>query len=656
MPTGIKFVYKIILLMATCIFITGTSIAVIFAVQFRNDIIQQELGSSYTVYQAAINYVVGHYKSKNDNFVPRSLDYVFTSKFLASEGEAGLKVTHRPDHVVIYDPQGDKMYEFSRTAEQIWPAKIPASQLPTNLTYGMINDMSVIQVGGPIDPEGSVPGVMYVSLPTDISARLRALYVKSAITLGIGTLVAILLAAYFSSRFLAPVEALTDAARRVHAGDFSCRIEKVSNDEIGLLTSTFNEMVSSWVRRLSLMHRIQEWTLKVGNEFDRHRLYARLLDMFHNVADSRQCVLFLRESEKKGIQPVAVRGEDEVVRPQLMQWVQFALEKNEPVLAERTDSRKEASLGKVQEMVLPLLSGDRPIGAVYVGPPSKDVAYDDEMVATLQTLAQHAGIAVDNARLLNEVAEKKRIEQEMMWARDIQQTLLPHNPPAIPGYSVHGLSMPANEVGGDYFDYIPRDNNLYHIIVSDVSGKGVAAGLIMSVLRSLVHTYSEFEESPHNILLRVNRVLTRDLDEFMFVTATMMTLHPQTHELRIARAGHEPVLIIPAKGEATWIKPEGTALGLLDLGSFEAHFETTVYLMQPGDTVLLYTDGVNEAQNGEGEEFGIDRLVALAGQLRHLPIEQLLNEIVIEVKKFVGDRHQQDDLTLVVLRRDGVPG
>jgi len=651
MPTGIKFVYKIILLMIACISFTGVSIAVLCAVQFRRDIYKQELGASYTVYMAAINYVVGHYKSNHENFIPRSLNYVLSTRFLTAEGEGDLTVTHRPNNLVIYDPDGLKLYEFHRGEKPEWPEQMPTNELPFQLVHGLDLDRGVIYISGPIDPGGNVPGYVFINMPTEISAKLKALYVKSLAALIAGILAATLVAYIFSRRFLAPVEALTDAARRVHAGDYSCRIENVSSDEIGLLTSTFNEMVSSWVRRLSLMHRIQEWTLKVGNEFDRHRLYARLLDMFHNVASARQCALYLRDGDKKDIPPVAVRGED-TFRPELNQWVRFVLEKNEPVFAEKTDIPGDNTMGKVREMVLPLISGDRTIGAVYLGAPQGEIAYDSEMVATIQTLAQHAGIAVENARLLNEVAEKKRIEQEMSWARDIQRTLLPHQPPAITGYSIHGFSIPANEVGGDYFDYIPRENNLYHIIVSDVSGKGVAAGLIMSVLRSLVHTYSEFEDSPHEILLRVNRVLTRDLDEYMFVTATMMTLHPDTHELRVARAGHEPLIIISSSGEVKWIKPEGTALGLLDVNSFEHHFETEIYPMKPGDTALLYTDGVNEAQNEEGDDFGLDHLVELAVELRHLPLNKMLESIVGEVNAFAGTRHQQDDITLVALRRE----
>ena len=651
MPTGIKFVYKIILLMVGCILFAGVSIAVLTAVQFRQDLLRQEFGASYTVYQAALNYLTGHFKSHREEFVPRSLDFVLTHKFLIAEGDDALEITHRPTSLIIYQADGAKVYEFNRAGEAQWPDAWPVDDLPATLRHAIEGARNNIQIAGPIDPSGNIPGYVFVNMPTDINQRLMALYLKSSLTLVAGICVAIALGFVFSRRFLAPVEALTDAARRVHAGDYACRIDHVSNDEIGLLTSTFNEMVSSWVRRLSLMHRVQEWTLKVGNEFDRHRLYARLLDMFHNVAAARHCALYLRDGDKKTLLPAAVRGEGEL-RPDVATWVHFVLEQNEPVLAERTDNAGGASLGKVREMVLPLGSGERPIGAVYVGPPGDAPAYDGEMVATLQTLAQHAGIAVENARLLNEVAEKKRIEQEMMWARDIQQTLLPHEPPALPGYSVHGFSLPANEVGGDYYDYIATDKSLCHFIISDVSGKGVAAGLIMSVLRSLVHTYSEFEDSPQRILLRVNRVLTRDLDEYMFVTAIMMTLNLERHELSIARAGHEPVLLVTAGGEVRWIKPQGTALGLLDVRSFEGHFELTHYTMQPGDIAVLYTDGVNEAQNEAGEEFGLDRLVERVLAYRSLPVHAMLERVVADVRQFVGSRHQQDDITLIAVRRD----
>jgi len=651
MPTGLKFIQKIILVMVGCIAFTGTLIAILFALQFRHDLLKQEQGSSYTVYQAAANYLTGHYFAKHQHFVARSLNYVFSNKFLIVESESIFEVTHRPSRVVVYEPDGKKVYEYSQDGVEVLPDMMPLGRLSSNVVVELNQTLDMITVSGPIDSAGAVPGYVIIHLPTDIGMRLNALFLKSGLILAIGILMATGLAYYASRRFLAPVQALTDAARRVHSGDYSCRIDHVANDEIGLLTSTFNEMVESWVRRLSLMHRIQEWTLKVGNEFDRHRLYARLLDMFHNVASCSHCALYLRDEGKSTIQPVAVHG-DVTMPPELATRIRFVLEKNEPVWIARSESSSGASLGKVHEMVLPLLSGDRPIGAVYIGPPGHAPAYDDEMVATLQTLAQHAGIAVDNARLLNEVAEKKRIEQEMMWARDIQQTLLPHQPLAIPGYSVHGFSVPANEVGGDYFDYLSRDNNLFHIIVSDVSGKGVAAGLIMSVLRSLIHTYSEFEDSPHEILKRVNRVLTRDLDEYMFVTANMLTLNPATHQLRIARAGHEPVLIVTAAGDAIWIRPEGTALGLLDIGSFEANFETAIYAMQPGDTALLYTDGINEAQDSAGEEYGLDQLLRDVCELRELPIEAMLEKVIERVRTYVGDRHQQDDITLVALRRN----
>ncbi len=652
MPTGLKFIHKIILLMVGCIAFTGTLIVFLFSIQFRKELIAQEEGSCYTVYHAAANYLTGHYFSKHEHFVARSLAYVFSNKFLVVEGESDFEVTHRPSKVVLYEADGAKFFEFSEDGIQTASDVISTNELSSRVRIELIAGEGIMRVIGPIDSAGVVPGYVIIDLPTSIAERVRDMYIRSGIILLIGTLLATGLGFYFSRRFLAPVQALTDAARRVHAGDYSCRIDHVANDEIGLLTSTFNDMVSSWVRRLSLMHRVQEWTLKVGNEFDRHRLYMRLLDMFHNVASASQCALYLREEGKPVIHPVAVRG-DESMAPELANRIRFVLEKNEPVFVQRGESDAgAASLGKVRELVLPLLSGDRPVGAVYIGPPQQVPAYDDEMVATLQTLAQHAGIAVENARLLNEVAEKKRIEQEMMWARDIQQALLPHQPLAIPGYSVHGFSLPANEVGGDYFDYLERENGLFHIIVSDVSGKGVAAGLIMSVLRSLIHTYSEFEHSPHDILKRVNRVLTRDLDEYMFVTANMLTLDPASHQLRVARAGHEPVLIITSNGQTIWVKPEGTALGLLDVGSFEAHFETAVYAMQPGDTALLYTDGMNEAQNGAGDEYGLDRLVAAAMELRTLPIEEMLRELIQRVRDFVGERHQQDDITLVALRRN----
>jgi serine phosphatase RsbU (regulator of sigma subunit)/HAMP domain-containing protein len=639
------------LLIVGCILFTGSLIATLFALQFRREMLLQERSSSFTVYQATINYLSGHYYSKRENFVPRSLDFVFSNRFLVVEAGAPLAVTHRPSRITVLDAGAAPVYTFDREGGRT-PLEAPTGGNPGEVLIEVQAGRNRILAYGPIDAEGAVPGSVVIELPTDLAARLHRLYRRSALALFGGVLLASVIGYIISRRFLAPVEALTAAARRVHDGDYACRIDHVQHDEIGLLTSTFNEMVASWSRRLTLMHRIQQWTLQVGNEFDRHRLYSRLLDMFQNVANCRQCALYLRDGDRKTLQPAAVFGDDPV-RPELGQRIRFVLEKGEPVLAERTDAAAGMLMGKVCELVLPLTSGDHPIGAVYIGPPGEHEAYDGEMVATLQTLAQHAGIAVENARLLNEVAEKDRIEQEMNWARDIQRTLLPRTPPEVPGYALHGISLPANEVGGDYFDFILRPDGRCQIMVSDVSGKGVAAGLIMSVLRSLVHTYSEFEDCPREILTRVNRVLTRDLDESMFVTAAMMTLNPVEHQVRLARAGHEPLLVVGADGAVRWFKPAGTALGLLDVGSFEAHFEVLEVPLHPGDTAVLYTDGVNEAQNPAGEEFGLENLVRVVVAHRSAPLPEMVAALLDEVRRYARGRHQSDDITLIAVRREG---
>jgi serine phosphatase RsbU (regulator of sigma subunit) len=306
------------------------------------------------------------------------------------------------------------------------------------------------------------------------------------------------------------------------------------------------------------------------------------------------------------------------------------------------------------QVAIPLLSGANRIGVVRIGENEEHRPYDEATLSILQTLSLHASMAIENSTLLAQMARTQRVEQEMLLARQIQMTMLPRTRPEVPGYEVCAASYPAHEVGGDYFDYVSASEACWHLLVGDVSGKGVPAAMIMSIVRSLFHPYAEFETSPRSILSRVNRSLSQDLDPDMFVTLASLRLDPRQDTVRVARAGHEPVLIMRNSGAIEHIAPSGAAMGLLDIQSFDQMIEETQFRLQTHDTLLLYTDGITEAQNSAQDEFGYDRLEEVVRAHAGLPADGLVEKILAEVKGFTDGTPQNDDITLMVVRKNGV--
>lgn len=647
----IKFGHKVTLLGVFFILLTGGSITGVTAYQFRRELYNHEFSGAFTVYMAAANYLSGHYKSKGDRFVRGSLDYVLEQKFLRLEGASSDLITHHPSALVIYDADGRLIYEYAAEGRKKEALKqVPPEFLPTTHEHSYIPSTRILRVAGPISPDGSVPGSVIMLFPSNIEDDVRALYVKSFGVMMIVCVAAIVLSFLFSRRVLAPIEALTRAARRVHDGDMDQRVVVSTRDEIGMLGNTFNLMVSSLVRRIALMHRMQEWTVRISKQFDIDLLYESLCEMFERMAQASFSRLYVEHPPGSGLVLIRERGPSA-----LSPRTGMAQRAHASGLTQyrKPDGSIAPEPGQSVELALPLAVGAKRIGSIHLGVREQGALYDDEMLTTLETLAQHAATSIENALLYRELAEKERFQQEMKWAREIQQSLLPSVVPRVRGYEIYGVSTPAFEVGGDYFDYVPSAGQNWNFVVGDVSGKGVPAALIMSIVRSLIHTYLEFASSPRDVLTRVNRNLSPDLEAEMFVTLAAINLDPDRHVARVVRAGHEPIVVIRASGEIVRLQPRGTALGLAEVAGFDQMLEEMEFAVEPHDTIVMYTDGVTEAQNLQREEFGYVRLEQLAQAHIDRPVEDLVKSIIREVTAFAQGQQQHDDITILVLRRDG---
>jgi serine phosphatase RsbU (regulator of sigma subunit) len=247
-------------------------------------------------------------------------------------------------------------------------------------------------------------------------------------------------------------------------------------------------------------------------------------------------------------------------------------------------------------------------------------------------------------------ADRKAIERELAIATEIQTKLLPERIPQIPGLDIHSFYLSAKEVGGDYYDFIVIDQTHLGIIVADVSGKGIPGSMVMTMARSLVRLASVRNVSPADTFKKVNRILAKDIRRGMFVTSIYMVLNVKTHELKVASAGHNPLVVFRAEtGEYELVKPQGIALGF-DKGTiFDNNIQETTIQLKPGDRVCAYTDGVNEAMNDQSEEFGDERFYNLVKQHARLSSKDFVNQIVQELEGHRGEAEQSDDITITTL-------
>ncbi len=647
MPTGLKFAHKILILGITLILLSGTGITAVTAYQFRTRLYEREFNGAFTVYLAAVNYLSAHYKSKGERFVPQSLDYVFRHKFMRLDGAEEQSAAHTTDGLALYDLQGAKIYAFTPGASNAVPAVIPPAALPATYEQSYDKRLRSLLVSGPLSIDGETLGYVFMRFPSNIEAETGALYRQSFRVMLVICVAAILLSFLFSRRVLRPIEALTRAARRVHEGDLDQQVPISTRDEIGLLGETFNEMISSLVQRIALMHRMQEWTIRISKQFEPDRLFDNLTEMFERMTQASFSRLYV--ADPPGSPLVLQRECGEPGGTNRTGMAQQAHESG------RTQYR--AADGAVTdqpctatEIAVPLSIGTKRLGSIHLGPRAGGESYGDETATMVETLAQHSAMAIENLLLYRAVSERERVQQEMKWARGIQQSLLPHIMPEISGYEIFGVSVPALEVGGDYFDVVPSSTG-WNFIIGDVSGKGVPAALIMSIVRSLIHSYAEVADSAEDIIRRVNRKLTPDIESEMFVTLASFSVDPATHAARVVRAGHEPLFIARAGGELERLQPGGTAMGLTDVPLFEEMLEPVACRLDPGDVLVMFTDGITETQNRARQELGYDGLAEMVRACAGRPAHEMVEHIVKAVQVFADGAAPVDDITLLVVRR-----
>lgn len=308
-------------------------------------------------------------------------------------------------------------------------------------------------------------------------------------------------------------------------------------------------------------------------------------------------------------------------------------------------ARWDASIRSM--LCVPLLVRSRLTGLLTVYNKRSGNGFTDDDERLLAIIAAQSAQIVENARLYEEEKTLVTMREELRLAYEIQMTLLPKAPPEIPGYELAGKSIPAQTVGGDYFDFIPTHDNNLALCVADVSGKGLPASLLMANVQATLRGQTPWSSSVQACLERSNKLLCESIRRGTFVTLFYGILNPQEHQFLYANAGHNRPLLLRNGKEPTELSSGGLVLGVLPSYSYT---ETSVDL-HPSDVLLLYSDGITEAMNSAREQFGEDRLAALLETHGHLSAQALIDQIVLAVQQHSGNAPQTDDMTLLAVRR-----
>jgi sigma-B regulation protein RsbU (phosphoserine phosphatase) len=299
-------------------------------------------------------------------------------------------------------------------------------------------------------------------------------------------------------------------------------------------------------------------------------------------------------------------------------------------------------------LAVPLMSHSRVIGILMTSDKRGDAGFDADDERVLGIIGAQSAQVMENTRLAEEEKALKVMQEQMHLARQIQINLLPDEAPVVDGYELAGYSLPALEVGGDYYDFVPMDNARLAICVGDVSGKGLPASMLMANLQATLRSLALFNTSVDFCLERANNLMHGSTPPEKFVTLFYAVLNPQDHNLSFANAGHEhPLLWRAASARVERLEQSGLILGAF---SGSRYSQNSLHL-EPGDILVIYSDGVTDADNLQEEPFGEERLCALLEKESAGTAGQITDVIWRTVKAHVQEAPQLDDITLLVVKR-----
>ena len=380
--------------------------------------------------------------------------------------------------------------------------------------------------------------------------------------------------------------------------------------------------------------------------------------VFESVPADR-CVIMLRdESEGDGMKIAVARERGKDDQPDEVRISRTVMDEvmvnGKSVLT--TDAQQDpkfasqtmALLGVKSVLAVPLSVDEREVfGIIYADTPTHENTFTEEHLKLLTTLASVASIRVENATLTEERFERERMERELATAAEIQQRFQPSSPPKIEGYELQGISFACYEIGGDYYDFIPKPDGKILIALGDVSGKGTAAALLMSSLHASIHAQSSAGSNLTQMVTSVNQYLADNTPANRFITFFVAELEPQTGVLSYINAGHNPPLVARVDGEVEELGSGGFPLGIMP----NAEYEFGRTSLQKGEALVVFSDGVSEAVDIQDEEYGMERFTEVVRNNRTRSAAGLRDKIESSLSAFTQTAPANDDITLVIVKR-----
>lgn len=303
------------------------------------------------------------------------------------------------------------------------------------------------------------------------------------------------------------------------------------------------------------------------------------------------------------------------------------------------------------ELLMPLLSRGELCGMLSLGIKGEDDPYYKEDLDLLSNLGDQVNISLENAILTEELREQDRLKKELEVARRIQISSLPQKDPQVAGLDISGVSIPALEVGGDYYDYLSFPDDRFGVVIGDVSGKGTSAALYMSQLKGVLQTASRHHRSLKDLMIEVNAITFDSIELQSYITLMCGAFDVKARKLQLVKAGHLPLIHYSARDRSfRELAPRGLGIGLEQGIIFQTELEEAQITFAPGDIFLFYTDGIVDARNSDGEEFEAKALLKVIEENGWDTAGDLRERIISQVRQFTAGASQVDDMTLVVVK------
>jgi len=540
-----------------------------------------------------------------------------------------------------------------------------------------------LEIAIPLVISKTTKGSLYIKYSlAAMNAEIASSYLNSILICIVAIIIGWLLSMFLSHKITTPIFDLVTGANEVLKGNFDCKITSISDDETGIISTAFNSVTENLTlkikelkeyaenlakinaeldKKISEMSSLQELGKVISSIFNLEELLRAIIQNSTIVMKSKRCSIVL-VNEKTGDYYIKVakgleEAESFIENLKLKTGglvTDYCTKQKLPLLVTdmENDDRfpKTGAKYKTKSFIaVPLIVNDRVIGVISVTEKFNDELYNMSDIQLLQIFANQVVIAIENAKLYEKLVVREKLERELEIAHNIQMSMLPQKYPEIAGISIAGISIPAKEVGGDYYDFLPVTDSKVAITIGDVSGKGVPAALMMVMIHSILRAKVTSEHSPKKLVFDLNNSLFNELEPRMFITFFYMLLDTDTKLIRYTNAGHNYPMIFHADNTEVESLKDG---GLL-LGVFEGpEYQEGSYQLAIGDVVVMYTDGIVEAMNEKDEMYGYDEFCELMHRIKHKKAEEIKEDILEATRNFMGEAAQYDDLTLIVIKID----